>query len=165
MIVTVTMNAALDRTLTVPNFKEGQRHRASEKLTLAGGKGITVAPALKILGVPVVATGLAGGRNGQRIMEESAEVAILADFVRIEDESRTSTAVADPTSGTFTEVMEWGPPSRNPSSRCSSRSSTTSRAGPSSSSSRGRSRGGSPTISTPRRSAPLRDAACSRPRR
>lgn len=109
MIVTVTMNAALDRTLTVPNFQRGQRHRASEKLTLAGGKGITVARALKTLGVPVVATGLAGGRNGRRILEELAEEAILSDFVRIEDESRTSTAVADPTSGTFTEVMEWGP--------------------------------------------------------
>jgi 1-phosphofructokinase family hexose kinase len=109
MIVTVTMNAALDRTLTVPNFQRGQRHRASEMLTLAGGKGITVARALKTLGVPVVATGLAGGRSGRRILEELAEEAILADFVRIEDESRTSTAVADPTSGTFTEVMEWGP--------------------------------------------------------
>jgi 1-phosphofructokinase/tagatose 6-phosphate kinase len=109
MIVTVTMNAALDRTLTVPNFQRGQRHRASEKLTLAGGKGITVARALKTLGVPVVATGLAGGRNGRRILEELSEEAILADFVRIEDESRTSTAVADPTSGTFTEIMEWGP--------------------------------------------------------
>ena len=109
MIVTVTMNAALDRTLMVPNFQRGQRHRASEKLTLAGGKGITVARALKTLGVPVVATGLAGGRNGRRILEELAEEAILSDFVRIEDESRTSTAVADPTSGSFTEVMEWGP--------------------------------------------------------
>ena len=109
MIVTVTMNAALDRTLTVPNFQQGHRHRASEKLTLAGGKGITIARALKTLGVPVVATGLAGGHNGRRILEELAEEAILADFVRIEDESRTSTAVADPTSGTFTEVMEWGP--------------------------------------------------------
>lgn len=109
VIVTVTMNAALDRTLTVPNFQRGQRHRASEKLTLAGGKGITVARALKGLGVPVVATGLAGGRNGRRILEELAEEAILNDFVRIEDESRTSTAVSDPTSGTFTEVMEWGP--------------------------------------------------------
>ena len=59
--------------------------------------------------MPVVATGLAGGRNGRRILEELAEEAILSDFVRIEDESRTSTAVADPTSGTFTEVMEWGP--------------------------------------------------------
>ena len=109
MIVTVTMNAALDRTLTVPNFQLGQRHRSSEKLTLAGGKGITVARALKTLGVPVVATGLAGGRNGRRILEELAEEAILNDFVRIEDESRTSTAVADPTTGTFTEVIEWGP--------------------------------------------------------
>ena len=114
MIVTVTMNAALDRTLTVPNFQRGQRHRASEKLTLAGGKGITVARALKTLGVPVVATGLAGGRNGRRILEELAEEAILADFVRIEDESRTSTAVVDPTSGTFTEIMEWGPRIQEP---------------------------------------------------
>jgi 1-phosphofructokinase family hexose kinase len=109
VIVTVTMNAALDRTLTVPNFQRGQRHRSSDKLTLAGGKGITVARALKRLGVPVVATGLAGGRNGRRILEELAEEAILNDFVRIEDESRTSTAVSDPTSGTFTEVLEWGP--------------------------------------------------------
>ena len=109
MIVTVTMNAALDRTLTVPNFQQGHRHRASEKLTLAGGKGITIARALKTLGVPVVATGLAGGRNGRRILEELSEEAILSDFVRIDDESRTSTAVADPTSGTLTEVMEWGP--------------------------------------------------------
>ena len=66
MIVTVTMNAALDRILTVPNFKEGQRHRASEKLTLAGGKGITVARALKSLGVPVVATGLKNGGGTAR---------------------------------------------------------------------------------------------------
>jgi len=109
VIVTVTMNAALDRILTVPNFHPGQPHRASEKLTLAGGKGITVARALKLLGVPVVATGLAGGRNGRRILEELAGEAILNDFVRIEDEARTSTAVVDPTSGEFTEVMEWGP--------------------------------------------------------
>ncbi len=109
MIVTVTMNAALDRVLTVPNFQVGQRHRASEKLTLAGGKGITVARALKRLGVPVVATGLVGGRNGRRILEELTEEAVLNDFVRIEDESRTSTAVVDPTTGSSTEIHEWGP--------------------------------------------------------
>ncbi len=109
MIVTVTMNAALDRILTVPSFERGHRHRASEKVTLAGGKGITVARALKLLGVPVVATGLAGGRNGRRILEELTEEAILNDFVRIDDEARTSTAVVDPTSGEFTEVLDWGP--------------------------------------------------------
>jgi len=109
VIVTVTMNAAVDRTLTVPNFQLGQRHRASQGLTLAGGKGINVARALKRLDVPVVATGLAGGRTGTRIVEELTSEAVLNDFVRIADESRTSTAVVDPTAATYTEINEWGP--------------------------------------------------------
>jgi 1-phosphofructokinase family hexose kinase len=109
VIVTVTLNAGLDRTLTVPNFQPGQRHRASQGLTLAGGKGINIARALKRLGVPVIATGLAGGRTGTRIVEELTSEAILNDFVRIGDESRTSTAVVDPTAGSYTEINEWGP--------------------------------------------------------
>ena len=109
MILTVTLNAAIDRTLTVPNFQLGQRHRASQGLTLAGGKGINVARALKRLDIPVVATGLAGGRTGTRIVEELTAEAILNDFVRIADESRTSTAVVDPTGGGYTEINEWGP--------------------------------------------------------
>jgi 1-phosphofructokinase family hexose kinase len=109
VIVTVTVNAALDRTLTVPVFQLGYRHRSSEVLTLAGGKGINVARALKHLDVPVVATGLTGGRTGTRIVEELTSEAILNDFVRIAGESRTSTAVVDPTGGTYTEINEWGP--------------------------------------------------------
>ena len=109
MIVTVTLNAAIDRTLTVPNFQLGHRHRASAGLTLAGGKGINVARTLKALDVPVVATGLAGGRTGTRIVEELTTEAILNDFVRIGGESRTSTMVVDPTGGTATEIYEWGP--------------------------------------------------------
>jgi 1-phosphofructokinase/tagatose 6-phosphate kinase len=109
MIVTVTLNAAIDRTLTVPNFQRGQRHRASAGVTLAGGKGINVARTLKALGVPVVATGLVGGVTGARIVAELTEEAILNDFVRIDGESRTSTAVVDPTASTYTEINEWGP--------------------------------------------------------
>jgi 1-phosphofructokinase/tagatose 6-phosphate kinase len=109
VIVTVTANAALDRTLTVPVFQIGFRHRSSDVLTLAGGKGINVARALKRLDVPVVATGLSGGRTGTRIVEELTAEAILNDFVRIAAESRTSTAVVDPTAGTYTEINEWGP--------------------------------------------------------
>jgi len=109
VIVTVTVNAALDRTVTVPVFQIGYRHRSTEVLTLAGGKGINVARALKRLDVPVVATGLTGGRTGTRIVEELTSEAILNDFVRIGGESRTSTAVVDPTAGTYTEINEWGP--------------------------------------------------------
>jgi 1-phosphofructokinase family hexose kinase len=109
MIVTVTLNAAFARTITVPNFQRGQRHRASAGLPLAGGKGLNVARALKALGVPVVATGLAGGQAGLRIVERLTGEAILNDFVRIEGESRTTTAVVDPTSNTYTEINEWGP--------------------------------------------------------
>ena len=128
MIVTVTLNAAFDRSLTVPIFQLGHRHRSSDVLTLAGGKGINVARALKLLDVPVVATGLAGGLTGTRIVEELTAEAILNDFVRIGDESRTSTAVLDPMSGTYTEINEWGPKvDRGRARRCCSTSCTTSR--------------------------------------
>ncbi|MFN8187152.1 MAG: 1-phosphofructokinase family hexose kinase [Gaiellales bacterium] len=109
MIVTVTLNAAIDRTLLVPNFQLGQRHRASTSLSSAGGKGINVARALKRLGIPVVSTGLAGGRTGLQIVDRLTSEGLLNDFVRIRGESRTSTAVIDPTSNVHTEINEWGP--------------------------------------------------------
>ncbi len=109
MIVTVTLNAAIDRTLLVPNFQLGHRHRASTSLSSAGGKGINVARALKRLGLPVVATGLAGGRTGVQLVERLTSEGLLNDFVRIRGESRTSTAVIDPTSNVYTEINEWGP--------------------------------------------------------
>ena len=109
MIITVTLNAAIDRTLSVPNFRLGRRHRAVEQIAMAGGKGVNVARSLKALGQPVIATGVAGGFTGTRIVEQLTEEAILNDFVRIAEESRASTAVVDPTSGEQTEINERGP--------------------------------------------------------
>jgi 1-phosphofructokinase/tagatose 6-phosphate kinase len=109
MILTVTLNAAIDKTLAVPNFQVGRRHRSTEQRMMPGGKGVNVARALKALGRPVIATGLAGGRTGTRIIEQLTEEAILCDFVRIKDESRTSTAIIDPTSGIQSEINEPGP--------------------------------------------------------
>ena len=109
MIITVTLNAAIDKTLAVPNFALGRRHRAVEQASMAGGKGVNVARALKALGQPVIATGVAGGPTGTRIIEQLTAEAVLNDFVRIREESRTSTAVVDPTSGVQTEINERGP--------------------------------------------------------
>jgi 1-phosphofructokinase family hexose kinase len=109
MIITVTLNAAVDKTLEVPNFRLGRRHRSVEQRTMAGGKGVNVARAIKRLGQPVIATGFAGGPAGTRIVEQLTEESILNDFVRIREESRTNTAVLDPTTGEHTEINEPGP--------------------------------------------------------
>jgi 1-phosphofructokinase/tagatose 6-phosphate kinase len=64
---------------------------------------------LKLLGRPVIATGLVGGPAGLRIREQLTDESILHDFTRIEGESRTNLAVVDPTSGQQTEINERGP--------------------------------------------------------
>jgi 1-phosphofructokinase/tagatose 6-phosphate kinase len=109
MIITVTLNTAIDKTLAVPNFRLGRRHRTVEQTEMPGGKGVNVARVLKTLGQPVIATGLAGGATGTRIVEQLTQLSVLSDFVRIREESRTNTAVIDPTTGEQTEINERGP--------------------------------------------------------
>jgi 1-phosphofructokinase/tagatose 6-phosphate kinase len=104
MILTVTLNAAIDRTVAVPNFRLGHRHRAVESRTVAGGKGINVARALRLLGRPTI-----GGPTGNRVLEQLRKEAILTDFTWIAGETRINMAVVDPTSGEQTEINERGP--------------------------------------------------------
>jgi len=109
MIISVTMNAAIDRTVAVPNLRLGHRHRSVETRTVPGGKGINVARALGLLGRPVIATGLVGGGNGDRVLKQLGEEGLLTDFIRIADETRFNLALVDPTTGEQTEVNERGP--------------------------------------------------------
>jgi len=109
MIISVTLNAAMDRTVAVPNFRLGHRHRSVESRTVPGGKGINVARALGLLGRPVIATGLAGGATGQRVIEQLGEESLLTDFIRISEETRINLAVVDPTTNEQTEINERGP--------------------------------------------------------
>ena len=64
---------------------------------------------MKTLGSPVIATGLTGGPTGTRIVDQLTQLSVLSDFVRIREESRTNTAVIDPTTGEQTEINERGP--------------------------------------------------------
>ncbi len=109
MILTVTLNPALDRTMTVPNFHAGFRHRATDTVMLPGGKGINVARTTKTLGRPVIATGFIAGRKGDQIVSDLNDEGILCDFVRVAGESRISTAVVDPATNSVTEINEQGP--------------------------------------------------------
>lgn len=109
MILTVTLNAAIDRTVAVPNFRLGRRHRAVESRTVAGGKGVNVARALSLLGRPVIASGFVGGPTGTRVLEGLQEESVLTDFTRIASETRINLAVIDPTSGEQSEINERGP--------------------------------------------------------
>ena len=105
----MTLNAAIDRTVAVPNFRLGRRHRAVESRTVAGGKGVNVARALSLLGRPVIAGGFVGGPTGTQVLEQLQEESVLTDFTQIAAETRINLAVIDPTSGEQTEINERGP--------------------------------------------------------
>jgi 1-phosphofructokinase family hexose kinase len=109
MILTVTLNVALDRTVAVPRMALGNRHRVVDSRRAAGGKGVNIARALKCLGEPVIATGFAAGATGARIRELLDGEQVLHDFVEVAGDSRTNLAVVDPTSGEQTEINERGP--------------------------------------------------------
>jgi 1-phosphofructokinase family hexose kinase len=109
VIITVTLNPAIDKSLSVPSLRLGRRHRTVERRTLAGGKGLNIARMLKTLDQPVIATGLVGGATGTQIVEQLTRESIVNDFVWIAEESRTNTAVFDPTTGEETEINEQGP--------------------------------------------------------
>jgi 1-phosphofructokinase/tagatose 6-phosphate kinase len=109
MILTVTLNIALDRTVAVPRMALGNRHRVVDSRRAAGGKGVNIARALKALGEPVIATGFAAGATGARIRELLDAEQVLHDFVEVAGDSRTNLAIVDPTSGAQTEINERGP--------------------------------------------------------
>lgn len=109
MILTITPNAAIDKTYTINGFGLDRVHRPSAARTVAGGKGINVVRVLKELGREGIATGFLGGRIGDAIQEGLDEEGMKYDFVRVRGESRLCIAIMDPSNGTQTEVNENGP--------------------------------------------------------
>jgi 1-phosphofructokinase len=108
MIVTVTLNPAIDRSLTVPRFEVGRTNRGEVRRTDAGGKGINVAKALKQFGTEVCALGFVGGSNGHFILEALAASGIPADFTYVPGETRVNLKIHDPVYRTETELNEPG---------------------------------------------------------
>ena len=108
LVVTVTLNPTMDKTMLVPHLTVGATNRAEVERVDPGGKGVNVAKALKQLGCPVVTTGFLGGSNGRLIAEWLAGREIAADFIQVPGETRVNLKIKDPLSGTETEINEPG---------------------------------------------------------
>jgi 1-phosphofructokinase len=108
MIVTVTLNPAIDKSVTAPRFEVGKTNRGEVRQTDAGGKGINVAKAVKQFGAEVCALGFVAGSNGHFILEALAAGGIPADFIKVPGETRVNLKIHDPVNGTETELNEPG---------------------------------------------------------
>ncbi|QDY81024.1 1-phosphofructokinase family hexose kinase [Streptomyces qinzhouensis] len=109
MMLTVTLNTALDLTYRVPALAPHTTHRVSGVCERPGGKGINVARVLAALGHETVVTGFAGGPAGTVLRELLAPLAPHDALVPVEGATRRTVAVVSAASGDTTQFNEPGP--------------------------------------------------------
>ncbi|MEU8971834.1 1-phosphofructokinase family hexose kinase [Streptomyces monashensis] len=110
MILTVTLNTALDLTYRVRSLRPHASHRVSEVIERPGGKGVNVARVLAALGHEVTVTGFAGGGTGRAVRDMLSAVPRLTDaLLPAAGATRRTIAVVDELSGDTTQLNEPGP--------------------------------------------------------
>ena len=109
MILTVTLNPAIDKVYLVEDYQLGEVHRPSRTIVSPGGKGLNVAKVAYALDQKVGATGFLGGASGEFLETKVREIGIESEFLKIDGETRTCVNVSDPKNGKSTEVLEAGP--------------------------------------------------------
>ncbi|MFF9124563.1 1-phosphofructokinase family hexose kinase [Streptomyces sp. NPDC014889] len=111
MILTVTLNTALDITYRVPSLRPHATHRVSEVTERPGGKGVNVARVLAALGHEVTVTGFAGGATGRQVRDRLASEApgVVDALVPVAGATRRTIAVVDARTGDTTQLNEPGP--------------------------------------------------------
>lgn len=108
MIITVTMNPAIDKTAELETFCHEGLNRLQNVVIDAGGKGINVSKTIRELGGETIATGFLGGTGGAVIQKVLCDKGITADFIQVDGETRTNMKVVEP-GGVLTELNEPGP--------------------------------------------------------
>ena len=108
MIITVSMNPAIDKTVEVSRLLPGGLNRILKVEYDAGGKGINVSKTIRELGGESIATGFLGGNAGKTIENVLNERNIQNDFIWVDGETRTNTKVFEE-NGEVTELNEPGP--------------------------------------------------------
>lgn len=110
MILTVTLNTALDITYRVRSLRPHTSHRVTEVTERPGGKGLNVARVLAALGHEVTVTGFTGGATGRTVQDRLTDVPGLVDaLVPVGGPTRRTIAVVDEESGDTTQLNEPGP--------------------------------------------------------
>ncbi|MEU7058977.1 1-phosphofructokinase family hexose kinase [Streptomyces sp. NPDC046197] len=110
MILTVTLNTALDITYRVPSLRPHTSHRVSQVTERPGGKGLNVARVLAALGHEVTVTGFTGGATGSVVRDRLADSLGVADaLVPVAGATRRTIAVVDERTGDTTQLNEPGP--------------------------------------------------------
>lgn len=109
MVITVTLNPALDKTLTIDNFTLGNVNRVSNIRYDIGGKGINVSKVLKNFGIDSICTGFLGGVWEKYFQDELRARGINSKFIHIKDSTRTNTKIVDSVNKVYTDINEAGP--------------------------------------------------------
>ena len=108
MILTVTLNASMDKRYVIKENNYGGTNRLIESENTAGGKGLNVSRVLKLSGNDLIATGFVGGNIGNFIVEELNKNDIKNDFVKVKDESRCCINLINLSDMSQTEYLEPG---------------------------------------------------------
>ena len=93
MIITITLNTAIDRTLFIDEFIWDRTIRATESVIGMGGKATDASWILGELNHPNVAAGFVAGEVGNQIERMLQDRGSMTDFVWVEGESRTNIIV------------------------------------------------------------------------
>lgn len=108
MILTVTLNAAIDKRYVVEEFKVGEVNRVKECAYVPGGKGLNVSKPAAVAGAEVVATGFVGGHAGNYIEASLKDYHVKSAFYHLEAESRSCINIWDEKNCVQTEFLEPG---------------------------------------------------------
>ena len=108
MILTVTLNAAIDKRYVVEEFKVGEVNRVKECAYVPGGKGLNVSKPAAVAGAEVVATGFVGGHAGNYIEASLKDYHVKSAFYHLESESRSCINIWDEKNCVQTEFLEPG---------------------------------------------------------
>ncbi len=109
MIVTLTPNPSVDRTITIPQIRFNEVLRTNKVRLDWGGKGFNVSRSLRVLGHDSLALGLVGGGAGIMVEDGLNKLGIQTDFVWLEEETRTNTIVLEEGGEWYIKLNEPGP--------------------------------------------------------